>query len=78
MRIFMAAAIVALLTGSAHAQGLPPMKFPMGGDNPHAQPNPELEKDYKSTIDKVPNRKSNDPWGSVRSNPSTSSSKKSK
>ena len=76
MRTFMVAAIIALLTGSAHSQSLPPIGFPMGGDKPQAPPDPEKEKAYKSAIDKVPSRKLDDPWQSIRSNPATPSAKK--
>jgi len=76
MRTFMVAAIIALLTGSAHCQSIAPM-FQLGAEKPQAPTDPEKEKAYKSAIDKVPNRKLDDPWQSIRSNPATPSAKKS-
>ena len=70
MRTLLVAAIIALMTGSAYCQSIAPM-FQLGAEKPHAPVDPEKEKAYKSAIDKVPSRKLDDPWGSVRSNPAT-------
>jgi len=76
MRMIVATAIVALLTGSAYCQapstsagGRPALGFPLG-DKP-ADPDPqsaEHESAYKSAIDKIPTKKkSDDPWSGMRS-----------
>jgi len=73
MRMIVATAIVALLTGSAYCQkasgGHPALNFPLG-DKP-AEPDPqsaEHESAYKSAIDKIPTKKkSDDPWSGMRS-----------
>ena len=67
MRSLMAAAIVLVLAGSAYAQGLPPIGIPMGEEKPHKELPPEKEGDYRSAIKGLPDRKTSDPWGSVRS-----------
>lgn len=78
--LIQAVAITALLTGTALAQ-LPMPTFHLGGDK--APPTPEeLEKQkatdnaYKSAIKKIPDKKPADPWGNVRSDPSTASKTK--
>jgi hypothetical protein len=67
MRAVMAAAVFALLMGSAYGQGLPPLGIPMGGEPTHKELPPEKENEYRSAIKGLPDRKSADPWGTVRS-----------
>jgi hypothetical protein len=80
MRIVMAAAIIALLTGSAYCQsvnmsnGKPSLAFPLQGKS-NAPPDPQSEEHenaYKSAIEKIPPKsKSADPWQGVRSGSGT-------
>lgn|GEM_PF-2809755 len=85
MRMVLAAAIIAVLTGSAYCQtpgqssgGRPALGFPLG-DKPNAPSDPqsdEHENAYKSAIEKLPTRqKSDDPWQGVRSNSTTQTQK---
>jgi hypothetical protein len=68
-----AAAILALVTGPAAAQGvaLSPFKRDekkMTPDELKAQQ--EREKDYKAAMDKIPDKKvTRDPWGEIRPAP---------
>jgi hypothetical protein len=70
MKIFRAAALIALLTGPAYAQMMPNINIIP--DAPSKTPE-EIEQDqvrekaYKESLHKIPNAKaSTDPWGSVR------------
>jgi hypothetical protein len=74
-----AAAIVAMLTGSAGAQMSPLMpKLSLQGDQKKMTPE-ELEKKrqlddaYRAATAKIPDQKSSDPWADVRSAPVTPS-----
>jgi hypothetical protein len=81
MRIVMAAAIIALLTGSAYCQtvnmsnGKPAIGFPLQDSKPNAPADPQSEEHenaYKSAIEKIPQKpKSADPWQGVRSGSGT-------
>jgi len=71
-RILGAAAVIALLTGAAHAQSEGP-HVNILADVPSKTPD-ELEKEatqqkaYKESLRKIPDAKvSSDPWGNVRS-----------
>jgi hypothetical protein len=66
MRTLMIVAIAAALAGPAHAQGLPPIGIPMGGDKPEKPVDPVKENEYRSAIGGMPTPKATDPWGSVR------------
>jgi len=77
MRMIVATAIVALLTGSAYCQapkasgGHPALSFPLGDTPADADPqNAEHESAYKSAIEKIPTKKksSDDPWSGMRAN----------
>jgi hypothetical protein len=78
-KLIQAAAILALLTGTAAAQL--PMKFPTNGDKRPMTPE-EIEKQkaidnaYRSATKKIPEKGPVDPWGDVRPNPSTSAKNK--
>jgi hypothetical protein len=70
MKIFRAAALIALLTGPAYAQALPDINIIP--DSRSKTPD-EIEQDkinekaYKESLRKIPDAKvSSDPWGSVR------------
>jgi hypothetical protein len=76
----MAFVLAATMTGAAHAQ------FPMPGFKldgaPKRKLTPEeqeqqqkLDDAYKSATTKIPDKKSNDPWATVRPSPSASQSK---
>jgi hypothetical protein len=71
MRMALGLMMTAMLMGSALAQGLPPMSFPMGGDkqltDEEKAKNAERERAYKAAIGKIPDQKAADPWGNVRS-----------
>jgi hypothetical protein len=71
MRTLMAAAIAAVLAGSAYGQGLPPVGIPLepGGTKP------VKENEYRSSLGGLPNQKPADPWGSVRNPPAPTAKK---
>jgi hypothetical protein len=68
-RLLASAAFIAMVSGSAHAQG---MTMPMGGDSKsltdeEKAKKAEQERAYKSAIGKIPDQKANtDPWGTIR------------
>jgi hypothetical protein len=68
MRFLVAAAAVALLSGSAYAQ-MPPMGIPFGEPKASKPVDPAKESDYRSSLGGLPDRKSSDPWGNIRSSP---------
>jgi|SRR6266568_8125461 len=76
MKTFMVAAIIALLIEPSYGQKMPPVGFPVGGNKAPKELSPEQEKAYKSSIDKVPNKKVDDPWQGVRPSSTAPSSKK--
>jgi hypothetical protein len=84
MRILVpAAAVVAMLTGTAAAQmGGPLMpKMSLQGDQKHLTPEEiekrkQLDDAYKAATNKIPDQKADDPWADVRPAPSTPAPKK--
>lgn len=68
MRIFCAAAMIALLAGPAYAQSVPRY-----GDLGKAKTPQEIESDraaekaYKASLGNIPDKASVDPWGNARS-----------
>jgi len=80
-KLFTAAAILALLTGIAAAQ-MPMPSISLGGDSkrkltPEEQEKQDaLDKSYRSTMQKIPEKKSVDPWGNIRSAPSSAAQNK--
>jgi hypothetical protein len=70
MKIFRAAALIALLAGPAYAQQLPDINLiPEARSKSPEEIEQEKanEKAYKESLKKIPDAKaSNDPWGSVR------------
>ena len=70
MRVFLAAMLVALLAGSAHAQQQP---VPRYGDLGKAKSPQEIaaekeaERAYKRSLGNIPDQGPTDPWGNVRS-----------
>ena len=69
MRIFCAAAVVALLAGPAYAQSQP---VPRYGDLKGKSPQEiaaerEAERAYHKSLGNIPEQKATDPWGTVRS-----------
>ncbi len=84
MRICLAAVLVAILAGSAYAQSpqsqsvRPGLNLPVGGDKPAATVDPGRETEYKSAIEKIPDKKVDDPWSGVRSDANATPSKTSK
>jgi hypothetical protein len=77
MRTLMAAAIAAVLAGSAYGQGLPPVGIPIdpGGGKPEKPADPVKENEYRSSLGGLPNQKAADPWGSVRNPPAPAAKK---
>jgi hypothetical protein len=70
MRILRAAAVIALLTGPAYAQGMNVNLMPEVQSKTPEQKEAEAARDkaYKESLKKIPDAKvSSDPWGSVRS-----------
>jgi hypothetical protein len=72
MRILRAAAVIALLTGPAYAQGVMPNINLMPEVQTKTPEEKEAEavrdKAYKESLKKIPDAKvSSDPWGNVRS-----------
>jgi hypothetical protein len=70
MRVFRAAAVIALLAGPAYAQQAP---VPRYGDDKGKSPQDiaaerEAEKAYKKSLGNIPEQAPADPWGNVRSN----------
>ena len=78
--LIQAAAILALVTGPAAAQGvaLSPFKEQekkLTPDELKAQQ--QREKDYKAAMDKIPDKKVvNDPWGNIRPAPQATAKNK--
>jgi hypothetical protein len=71
MRVFCAAAVIALLAGPAYAQTQAPI--PRYGDDKGKSPQDiaaekEAEKAYKKSLSNIPEQAPTDPWGNVRSN----------
>jgi len=71
MRVFLAAAVIALLAGPAYAQGQP--SVPKYGDADKAKTPQEIETDkeaeraYHRSLGNIPDKGPSDPWGGVRS-----------
>jgi hypothetical protein len=78
-KLILAAAITSLLTGAAFSQAfnLLPTEAPKKSAE-ELEKEKQIEHDYRSTMDKIPDqkKKSNDPWGNVRSAPAASSAVK--
>jgi hypothetical protein len=72
MRVFRAAAVIALLAGPAYAQTQAPV--PRYGDEDKAKSPQEIaaekeaERAYKRSLGNIPDQGTSDPWGNVRSN----------
>ena len=67
MRVFLAAAVIALLAGSANAQ-----QVRQYGEFKEKTPQDiaaekEADKAYKKSLGNIPEQKAADPWGTVRS-----------
>jgi hypothetical protein len=77
-KLIQAAAMIVLLPGVASAQSIlnswPPDKPAVTEEERERQR--LIEKNYKSTIDKIPEKKPVDPWGNIRPNPAPSSATK--
>jgi hypothetical protein len=79
-KLMQAAAVIALLTGTASAQI--PMKLPLHGVSKHRLTPEEiakqkaLDKAYKSATEKIPDKKPVDPWANIRPNPATAAKNK--
>jgi hypothetical protein len=69
MRIFCAAAIIALLAGPAYAQSQPVPRYgDLKGKSPQdLAAEKETEQAYKKSLGNIPEQKAADPWGNVRS-----------
>ena len=70
MRVFLAAAMIALLAGPVYAQS---HSVPKYGDEPKAKSPQEIqaeraaEQAYKKSLGNIPDKGPSDPWGNVRS-----------
>lgn len=70
MRVFHAAAVIALLTGPAYAQS---DHVPKYGETDQEKSPSQLESEraadraYKSSLGNIPDKGPSDPWGNVRS-----------
>jgi hypothetical protein len=70
MRVFYAAAVIALLAGPAFAQS---QSIPRYGETAKTKSPQELaaekeaEQAYKRSLGNIPEQKASDPWGAVRS-----------
>jgi hypothetical protein len=78
--LIQAAAILALVTGPAAAQGV--ALSPFKGQEKKLTPDElkaqqERDKDYKAAMDKIPDKKVvNDPWGNIRPAPQATAKNK--
>jgi hypothetical protein len=70
MRVFLAAAVIALLAGPAYGQTQP---IPRYGDIDKTKTPQEIQADrdaeraYKRSLGNIPDKGTSDPWGNVRS-----------
>jgi hypothetical protein len=70
MRVFLAAVVIALLSGPAHAQTQP---VPRYGDTAKQKSPQEIESEkeadraYKNSLSNIPDKGPSDPWGNMRS-----------
>jgi hypothetical protein len=70
MRVFLAAAMIALLAGSAHAQT---ERVPRYGEvdkdktKQQIEADKEAERAYQKSLGNIPEKGATDPWGGVRS-----------
>jgi hypothetical protein len=80
-KLMVAGAILGLLTGAAAAQ-FPMPSISLGGDHarkltPEEQERQDaLDKSYSSSLQKIPEKKTTDPWGTLRSAPPASAQNK--
>jgi hypothetical protein len=79
-KLMAAGAILALLTGAAVAQ-LPMPGISLQGDKPKLSPEEQarqdaIDKAYRSSMQKIPEKKAADPWGNIRTAPPTSAQNK--
>jgi len=68
MRVFLAAVLIALMAGSAHAQGRGSANVePAKQKSPQEiQAEKDAEKAYKRSLSNIPDQAPADPWGGVR------------
>ena len=69
MRLFYAAAAIALLVAPAHAQTQPVPKYAETGkpkSPQEIQAEKEAERAYRKSLSNIPDQASTDPWGNVR------------
>jgi hypothetical protein len=76
LRILPAAAVVAMLTGTAYAQSPLMPRFSLGEGPRKLSPEEQQKKDeldnaYKQATTKIPDKQLDDPWATVRPTPST-------
>jgi hypothetical protein len=69
MRVFAAAAVIALLAGPAYAQGAVPRYGETDKDKTPQQieADKEAQRAYKRSLGNIPDQGPTDPWGNVRS-----------
>ena len=68
MRVFLAAALIALLAGSAYAQQVPRYGDTAKPKSPQEiESERDTEKAYKRSLGNIPDQGPTDPWGNVRS-----------
>ena len=69
MRVFLAAAMIALLAGSAHAQSQSVPKYGEVDKDKTSQQieaDKEAERAYQRSLGNIPDKGATDPWGGVR------------
>jgi hypothetical protein len=81
MRVFRAAAMIALLAGPAYAEE-PEAPIPKYGETDKPDKTPQqkeadraAERAYKNSLGNIPDKGATDPWGNVRAEPSKSTPK---
>jgi len=67
MKIFLAAAVIALLAGPAYAQQVPQAGQDIGKSEKEIKDEREADRAYQKSLGNIPAQKAPDPWGIVRS-----------
>jgi hypothetical protein len=68
MRVFRAAAVIALLAGPAYGQSIPKYGETEKAKSPQQiEADREAERAYKRSLGNIPDQGPTDPWGNVRS-----------
>jgi hypothetical protein len=73
-RVPLAGALALVLTANASAQTLPPINLLQGEQKRPLTPEEkerqkQIDNDYRSATNKIPEQKANDPWAAIRPTP---------